>query len=173
MGEIEKAEEIMEEIKKLTPDPVRKIIQDSSYYTYVNEFYYMGYAAFHRKEYPDAVRYLERAVASLKSEHFAIGGNTLHAWYMDTLAEAYQANGDTEKAIEVYEGIQLLTNGRLSYGDIYAKSYYKLGKIFEQKDWKGKAIENYVKFLELWKDADPGLREVEDARLRLAKLQNP
>lgn len=39
-----------------------------------------------------------------------------------------------------------------------------LGKIYEEQDNKVKAIENYEKFLSLWKDADPGLPEVEDAR---------
>ena len=58
--------------------------------------------------------------------------------------------------------------GRLDYGDIYARSYYILGKIFEQKGWQGKAIENYDKFLSLWKDADPFIPEVDDARKRLA-----
>ena len=42
-----------------------------------------------------------------------------------------------------------------------------VGKIYEQKGWKGKAIEDYEKFLTLWKDADPGLAEVEDMRERL------
>lgn len=46
-----------------------------------------------------------------------------------------------------------------------------LGKICEQKGWKGKAIENYEKFITLWKDADPGLPEVDDAKQRLAALQ--
>ncbi|MCK4787307.1 MAG: hypothetical protein KAV87_26345 [Desulfobacteraceae bacterium] len=43
-----------------------------------------------------------------------------------------------------------------------------VGKIYEQKV---KAIKHYEKFLDLWKDADPGIAEVEDARKRLAGLK--
>jgi len=35
----------------------------------------------------------------------------------------------------------------------------------------GKAQEHYQKFLEQWKDADPGIAEVEDAKKRLAVLK--
>ena len=34
-----------------------------------------------------------------------------------------------------------------------------------------KALEHYEKFLSLWKDADPGIVEVNDARNRLAGLR--
>jgi hypothetical protein len=66
----------------------------------------------------------------------------------------------------------LSTYGRLSYGDLYAKSFYMIGKIFEQQGNTAKAIEHYEKFLDLWKDADPGIVEVEDAKKRLAALKS-
>jgi len=35
-----------------------------------------------------------------------------------------------------------------------------------------KAIENYEKFLDLWKDADPGILEVEGAKKRVTGLKS-
>ena len=57
-------------------------------------------------------------------------------------------------------------------GDIYVKAFYMLGKIHEQQGDSAKAIEHYEKFLTLWKDADLGIVEVEDARKRLAGLKS-
>jgi hypothetical protein len=75
---------------------------------------------------------------------------------------------------DTYDGIHgrivTLTTGRINYGDIYAKSFYMLCRIHEQQGDSAKAIEHYEKFLDLWKDADPGIAEVEDARKRLAGL---
>ncbi len=50
-----------------------------------------------------------------------------------------------------------------------------VGKIHEQQGDRAKAIEHYDKFLDLWKDADPGIAEVDDARERLEglKRENP
>jgi tetratricopeptide (TPR) repeat protein len=92
--------------------------------------------------------------------------------YIESLAKAYAASGDIDRAQAEFEKITAGLVDRYIYGDVYARSYYELGKIYEQKGWKGKAIEHYEKFLDLWKDADPEFTEVKDARKRLAALQS-
>jgi tetratricopeptide (TPR) repeat protein len=89
------------------------------------------------------------------------GFQTKRADFIDGLAFAYYSAGDLEKARKEYENIKLLTDGRLEHGYIYAKSFYMLGKIHEQQGETAKAIENYEKSLDLWKDADLGIAEVE------------
>jgi tetratricopeptide (TPR) repeat protein len=87
------------------------------------------------------------------------------------LTMAYYASGDIDKAQNEYERIVSSSSGRSTFSDVYALSYYELEKIYEQKGWKGKALEQYEKFLNLWKDADPGFPEVDDAKKRLAALK--
>ncbi len=92
------------------------------------------------------------------------------ALYLNGLAQAYHESGDLDMARLDYEKITMLTFGRLDHGDIYAKAFYMLGKIAEQQGDKARAGQSYRKFLDLWKDADPGLPEVADAKRRLAGL---
>ena len=93
------------------------------------------------------------------------------AFYLNSLASAYYQTGNLEKASEQYARIVSLTTGRLRYGNIYARSIYWLGKIYQQKGWEGKAIEHYEKFLRLWKEADPNLPETADAKKQLDMLR--
>ena len=46
-----------------------------------------------------------------------------------------------------------------------------MGGHFRTKISKAKAIKHYEKFLTIWKDADPGIAEVDDARERVAGLK--
>jgi len=57
--------------------------------------------------------------------------------------------------------------GRFMFPDIYIKAFYKLGKLAEKLGDKEKARQNYKKFLDFLKDADPGLPEITDASARL------
>ena len=91
---------------------------------------------------------------------------------MEALARAYFQSGDLENARKKHEEITRLTTGRIRNGDIYARSFFVLGKIGEKQGDTARARENYQRFLDLWKDADPGLPEFEDAKRRLAGLKS-
>ena len=118
-------------------------------------------------DHSKAIEYLNQAITFLD---YQWGPDDAHALFYEPLALAYYKSGDLARAQEQYDKIAQLTTGRLGYGDIYVKSFYMRGKIAEQKGDRARARENYERFLDLWKDADPGLPEVEDAKARLAKL---
>jgi len=88
------------------------------------------------------------------------------------LAHGYELQGEIDKAIGILERFTLFDSDREDLRLTPPKAYYSLGHLYEKKGLKKKAIENYSKFLELWKDADPGLPEVEDAKKRLAGLKD-
>ena len=118
-----------------------------------------------------AIELLSRAMTLLPpGQGLQKGSSKKEAFFADPLALAYFRAGDLEKARSEYEEITRMTFGRYYWGDIYAKSFYMLGQVYEQMGKKKQARANYRKFLELWKNADPGRPEVEDAKKRLAAL---
>ena len=129
----------------------------------------MGRIELGKENHSQAIDYFKDAFALMPYQFSALNR---HAQFIDPLALAYYRAGDLENAKKEYERITSLTVGRLNFGDIYVKSFYMLGKICEQQSDTAKAIEHYEKFLILWKDADPGIPEVDDAKARLATLQN-
>jgi tetratricopeptide (TPR) repeat protein len=104
----------------------------------------------------------------------------MHSWLLfiynipyprDVLARIYQKQGARDKAVAEYERLITFDPDSKDRRLIHPLYYYRLAKLCDLSDLKGKAIENYEKFLTFWKDADPGIAEVEDARRRLAALK--
>jgi serine/threonine protein kinase/Flp pilus assembly protein TadD len=163
MKSFDEAQKTAEELKAVIEKSI--VTEDRRLYEYV-----IGLVEFEKKNYRKAVDLFGRASSRLDFEAVGGGTNGDHARYFGGLARADCAAGDLDKARNEFERITLLTTSRLNDGDIYAKAFYMLGKIAEQQGDKTRARENYRKFLDLWKDADPGLPEVDDARRRLANL---
>jgi len=107
--------------------------------------------------------------------------------YMDLLARVYTKRGEVSKAISEYERLlkpdvsaEVVISGYARQIQQYVPVgvtylihplyHYRLGLLYERAREVAKAKVQYQKFLYLWKDADPGKPEVEDARSRLAAL---
>jgi tetratricopeptide (TPR) repeat protein len=128
-----------------------------------------GLIAHYEKRDSEAVGNFKKAISLLSYQYEALND---HAFHFYSLAMTYYKMNDLEQAQKQFENIIELTTGRLQWGDIYAKSYYWLGKIYQKGNQKQEAIGNYEKFLMIWKDADTGIPEVEDAKIELEVLSS-
>ncbi|NOR22002.1 MAG: tetratricopeptide repeat protein, partial [Candidatus Aminicenantes bacterium] len=151
-----------------TADRLKEMIEQAMNKKLIGNYYaLMGMIELEKNNYSKAIEFFKKGLPMLSAT------SSLHLPRADSTGLAYYKAGDLENARREYERVISLTTGRQSFGDLYAKSFYMLGIIYEQQDSRGKAKENYEIFLELWKNADPGIPEVDDARKRLAGLKSP
>jgi len=111
---------------------------------------------------------LEESIVNLEN-----AADHLHEFYPNyMLARAYLKSGRLDKGVTQLEKmLSKYDESRAALGSWAVKACYLLGLAYEKSGWNSKAIEQNEKFLEIWKDADPGIPEVEDAKERLKKLR--
>jgi tetratricopeptide (TPR) repeat protein len=87
------------------------------------------------------------------------------------LAECQFDSGQLDKAENSLLQLQKVFNDEYGHRAVfYPKSLYLLGKIYEKQNEKKRAVENYERFLDMWKDADEDLPDLIDAKKRLRAL---
>jgi len=146
--EIEKAEEMAKALKK---DIEKK---DKS--TMNRYWQSLGSIELAKGNANTAVGYLEKETSGFKF----------------VLIKAYLESGRLGEAVAKLEKVLSSYDANRIGVPIWAvKAYYLLGLAYEKSGWRKKAIEQYEEFLDIWKDADSGIPEVEDARERLKKLR--
>ena len=110
-----------------------------------------------------ALGFLEKAAEQVDYPPYFYARFDLATAYLETdrLADAV---AEFDKLLSKYHRVKATFPIRA------VKAHYLLGLAYEKSGWNDKAIEQYGEFLETWKDADPGISEIEDARQRLVRL---
>lgn len=90
---------------------------------------------------------------------------------VDVAARAYIKKGDINRAILEYERLTDPDPNKRGRCLIRPLWRYELAKLYDQRGLKAKAIQQYQKFLDIWKTADADRPEFIDAKKRLAELK--
>jgi serine/threonine protein kinase/Tfp pilus assembly protein PilF len=130
-----------------------------------------GEILFHEKKYDQAIAVFEKTHEP-DFPDFINSADTIdtNLSINDLKARALEGKGDLDRAIAEYERLTTFDPKSRDRHLINPRHYCRLAKLYEQKGLVDKARECFLKFLDLWKDADPGTPEVEEARRRLASL---
>jgi non-specific serine/threonine protein kinase len=131
------------------------------------QYFYSGCFELYKENYEPSIKYLEEAA----EYYWDMGGNGyFQRKYM--LARSYLAAGKYENSIGLFEKLLSIYSVGRSFFSIWSvKLHFYLAIAYERSGWTNKAIEQYEEFLDIWKNADPGIEEIDDARARLAKLK--
>jgi serine/threonine protein kinase/tetratricopeptide (TPR) repeat protein len=121
----------------------------------------------------------DKAIAEYSKVSAFVSPGLLSQWYIiqnlnasDVLPRAYIKKGDTSNAILEYERMTTFDPVSTDKRLINPKYHYRLARLYQQTGQREKAIENYRRFLDIWKYADEGVPEKIDAQRRLSALVN-
>jgi tetratricopeptide (TPR) repeat protein len=124
----------------------------------------------------EAIRQRRRgptADAVAKYEHLAAAPYEKH-WWLYELALLYLDRGEPRKAAEALRKLQTFFPAgaeNMWFLLYHPRSFYRLGQAEERSGDVRAALRAYDHFLTLWKDADPDLEELRDAKIRVAALR--
>jgi len=171
-GRITSAEDRLADLRAIIPDLPMSVRGNIRYLT--NLFY--GNILLESGAIDEAIQICKKAVPAeivdMGPSHFGYYGMPfVYASIKDVAARAYVKKGELDRAIVEYERLSTFDPTSKDRLCIHPKYHYRLAKLYEERGLTEKAIKEYKKFLEIWKEADEDLPEPHDARARLARLE--
>lgn len=156
MGQVDEAEEILSELEGRLDDAAVASAVDR--------------LRSREQAFPHLLRgeiELARGDTAAALEAFELAFTFEQKWSREPLARCHFVRGETDAAIAQYQ--ELLDQRQLGYEiqEDWIEAHYYLGRLYDQKGEKDKAIESYEALLKIWSAADPDLVLAADARQRL------
>ncbi len=125
-----------------------------------------GIIEYYKGNYDQAIHYFTNSLDQKKKWQFSY---LLTQWM---LARTFLESDRLGKAAEEFEKM-LSKNAFVYFFWSYwlHKIHYYLGIAYEKSGWDSQAIEQYQVYLDLLKDADLSIKEIDDTKVRLKQLQ--
>lgn len=121
---------------------------------------------FGQRDYAGAASLYDSTIAGI-----SMRTNWSYFFYSYWLGRSWLAAGEHGRAIDVLGGLANLYSGaRFTCPLESVKLYYYLGRAYEEAGQHQKAAAQYQEFLRWWREADPEVGLVDDARQRLKSL---
>jgi serine/threonine protein kinase/tetratricopeptide (TPR) repeat protein len=115
--------------------------------------------------------------AGLSNGRIWFGGKWINEFFehnspsRDWRARIHKARGDATGAITEYRRLLAPSADHIFIGVLEPRYVLELARLLDQAGDHEAALDEYKRFLELWKNADPDLPELAEARTRLAQLE--
>ena len=161
------------EAKKML-NTIQKDVSDRSTVLQIYADYSSALLSFEEKKYDLALQKFKKAFSKLPPNHEP------NFFYAVTLLKCGQLSEAIKEfnrllywpAVAVGNYLLFVLPGSVDYWHIPAvKAHYWLGVAYENQGRYDKAIKEYDKFLDIWKDADFASLELTDAKTRVLKLE--
>ncbi len=151
-----------------TAENLKKLVEQKGNIRHLRYYHHLrGVIASEQGLWDLAVEEFDKAVSYLSAQHLF---SDEHALFLEAAALAYEKKKDVGHAQKIFKDITALTTGRLSWGDIYAGSFFHLAKLYQKQGLSSQSREAYRAFLSLYKNADSDVDEVREAQRELKAL---
>jgi pentatricopeptide repeat protein len=150
---------LKDESKALFAEMAEKMDEERPYYRSIFNLC-RGEIALADKKYDEAINHFNLAYRDRKTNYV-----------LESIAYAHYKKGDMDEAISKYEQLIKIHRTGSEGQEYWIRSHYLLGRLYEERGERAKAIQHYEDFLNIWIEADDDIPMLIDAKKRLAGLK--